>query len=464
MTYETPHASLFRAYDVRGIVGEHLHETAVRAIGHAFASHVITATGVQHPRIVVARDGRHSSPALHAALIEGLLLAGSHVRDIGLAPTPMCYFATHHLSADASVMVTGSHNPPQHNGLKCMVGAGSLYGEKLASLRGIIANAALRHGKGNLQHISVAEDYISALLRGLLTDVNSLPGRIVWDAGNGAAGPTVEALCRALPNVQHQQLYCTPDGDFPNHHPDPSQPENMKDLQREVLALRAGVGFALDGDGDRLGVMDDKGRIVSPDHLLMLLARDVLQHTPGATIIADVKTSDAFFFDVRAHGGQPIMWSTGHALIKDKMHTTGAAFAGEASGHLFFADRYLGFDDGLYAAIRVLRILQQHKKPLSVLVDALPKLYTSQEFRIACDDAKKFTIIDAIRKELTFDRAEVNTQDGMRVSTQEGWWLLRASNTQAALVARCEGNAIPALAALTHQLAERLKRHGLKLR
>ena len=454
-----PSPNLFRAYDVRGIVGQDLAAEDFLAIGHAFASHVAELCQCRTPLIVAMRDARASSPNLMEAMIEGMLKAGAHVLDGGIGPTPMCYFATHHLDADGSVMITGSHNPPDHNGAKFMCDGMSLYGEALASLRTRLSNQQLLHSRGHREHIDLLDEYVFELQKTLQSSRALHTHRVAWDAGNGVAGPVANALTQKT-DVPHVLLFTDPDSRFPNHHPDPSVAKNMRDLQAAIKDDVA-LGVAFDGDGDRLGVVDDRGRIVSPDHLLMLLADDVLARKPGATIIADVKTSDAFFARVREKGGHPLMWKTGHAHIKTKMRAVNAAFGGEASGHLFFADEYYGFDDGLYAATRVIRIVAEAGKPLSELIDALPALHASTELRIDCADDKKFSIVEAIAHDLHTEGAYVSTLDGARVSTSDGWWLLRASNTQAALVARCEGNSEAATKLLTNALRERLKRHGV---
>jgi phosphomannomutase len=454
-----PSPTLFRAYDIRGIVGKDLAAEDFLSIGQAFASHVSDICQCRTPVIVVMRDARASSPNLMEAMIEGLLKAGAHVLDAGEGPTPMCYFATHHLNADGSVMITGSHNPPDHNGAKFMCDGLSLYGEALATLRTRIETNQLLHSRGHREEVDMLDEYLFELKKPLAGGPMLTQLKAAWDAGNGIAGPIAEALAA---NTGHIMLFTEPDGSFPNHHPDPSVPENMNDLQNAVMRHACALGVAFDGDGDRLGVVDDKGRLLSPDHLLMLLAGDVLARQPGATIIADVKTSDAFFDFVKAKGGVPLMWKTGHAHIKTKLREVNAAFAGEASGHLFFADDYYGYDDGLYAAVRVLRIVVESGKPLSELVDALPVLHASAEFRITCADDKKFTVVDAIAAELAADGASVSTLDGVRVSTPEGWWLLRASNTQAALVARCEGSTPEATKKLETALREVLLKQGVR--
>ncbi len=454
-----PNSSLFRAYDVRGVVEKDLTAEDFLLIGHAFGSHVAELCSCRTPLIVVMRDARASSPNLMEAMVEGLLKAGAHVLDGSEGPTPMCYFATHHLNADGSVMITGSHNPPDHNGAKFMCDGSSLYGDALAALRTRVEQGNLLHSRGQREEIDLKDEYAFELKKALGTTAALDTITIAWDAGNGVAGPVVEMLVKDAA-VAHRLLYTNPDSNFPNHHPDPAVPENLKDLQQAVHGCAFGVAF--DGDGDRIGAVDDKGRLVAPDHLLMLFADDVLKRKRNVIIMADVKTSDAFFTRVEAKGGTPLMWKTGHALIKTKMREVGAAFAGEASGHIFFADDYYGYDDGLYAAMRLARIVAESGLPLSQLIDALPKLHASAEFRIPCADDKKFAVVAAIAKEL--EGTNVSTLDGVRVSTKDGWWLLRASNTQAALVARCEGSSEEATQKLVVALREMLLKHGIAVK
>lgn len=457
-----PDPSLFRAYDMRGRFGETLRPEDGYEIARAFASEVIDRTGRAAPRILLMRDGRLSSPALARAMRDGLTSTGAVVLDAGLGPTPMCYFAGQHLAAEATVMVTGSHNPREYNGAKFTLGGVSLHGDALLALRRRLAEGHTISGRGHSEEISVLGEYVARLYKVLPPgrDISNLP--IAWDAGNGAAGEVIEALVggegsRAI------TLYTRVDGRFPHHHPDPCEEENLSDLKKIVRQRGCLMGLAFDGDGDRLGVVDERGRRVSPDHLLMLFARDILARHPDATFIADVKTSDQFFTDVQRHGGRPVMWKTGHALIKDKMRETGALFAGEASGHLFFADEYFGYDDALYAALRLIRIVMARSQPLSALVAELPVLHNSEEWRIPCAAAEKEPIITALAEHLTRAGARVNLLDGVRVSNASGWWLLRASNTQDMLVARCEGYSNDGLESNRRALAGYLKEYGLRL-
>ncbi len=455
-----PAPSLFRAYDVRGIVGETLDAADFIAIGHAFASHVADECQTRTPLILLMRDGRASSPNLAEAMIEGMLRAGARVLDGGVGPTPMCYFGTHHLNADGSIMITGSHNPPAHNGAKFMCDGKSLYGAALASLRERIARNNLLHSRGQREEVDILEEYLFEL-RKIMGDAPLPP--IAWDAGNGVAGLVVEELLKHS-KTKHAKLFLDVDSNFPNHHPDPAEEKNMQALRaaiQEDSSLAMGVAF--DGDGDRMGAVDDKGRILSPDHTLMLLADEVLANHPGATIIADVKTSDQFFARVKAKGGTPLMWMTGHAHIKTKLATTDAKFAGEASGHIFFADEYFGYDDGPYAALRLIRIVAKSGKKLSELVDALPPIFASPEIRIDCPDDRKFEVVEAIAAALAEQGATVNLLDGVRVSMPQGWWLVRASNTQAALVARAEGANAQALTQTMHAMHTALKAQGIDI-
>lgn len=450
------HPSILREYDIRGVVDETLFEADAYFIGRGFASALI-ASGVTNPTVAVARDGRLSSPALIAALKEGLKASGARVIDCGLGPTPMLYFAVHHLNADGGIMVTGSHNPPTHNGFKMMKGKSSFFGAEIQALGNAVQSNRLAHGTGSESSQSVHADYTTALMN----EIKSLPSvAAAWDAGNGAAGEIVEAICAKLTS-QHT-LFTTIDGTFPNHHPDPSVPENLRDIMACVINNKCKIGLAFDGDGDRLGVVDDKGRMVASDHLLMLLARDVLATKKG-TIIADVKTSQLFFDDVTAHGGEALMWKTGHSHIKSKMKEVSALFAGEASGHLFFMDRYFGFDDGLYAAMRMLRIVATSPIPLSDMVDALPRACSTPEIRIACADDRKFIVVDEIRDRLSDSGADFIALDGVRVNTPHGWWLVRASNTQPVINARCEATNKADLALLVETLRDYLAKSGVAL-
>lgn len=444
------HPTILREYDIRGTVGETLFPEDARAVGRAFAT-VVRARGGR--RVCVGRDGRLSSPELHRALVEGLRAGGVDVLDLGLGPTPMMYFAVHELDTDGGIQVTGSHNPPNHNGFKLMLGKASFFGEQIRELGRIAAAGDFCEGAGSLEQVNVFERYVARLARDYH---GTRPLNVVWDAGNGAAGPAMAALAARLPG-RHHCLYAEVDGRFPNHHPDPTEPHNLVALIDAVQARGAEVGIAFDGDGDRIGVVDGKGRILWGDQLLMILAEDVLARLPGSTIIADVKASQVLFDRIAALGGRPLMWKTGHSLIKAKMVETGAPLAGEMSGHIFFKDGFYGHDDALYVAIRLLDILGRGHRTLAEIRDAMPQTFSTPEVRFACPEDRKFTLVAELARRLAEEGAEVDTTDGVRVRSGDGWWLLRASNTQAVLVARAEARSAEGLERLKAELRARLR-------
>jgi len=450
------HPTLLREYDIRGVVGDTLFEADARAIGRAFGTRIIENGGTS---VATGRDGRHSSPAMEQALAEGLASTGLTVHRIGGCATPGLYFAVHHLGAGGGVMVTGSHNPPNYNGFKMMIGTGPFFGADIQALGPLAAGGAYARGDGALKDEDVAEAYVARLLQ---DNRIQRPLSVVWDCGNGAAGPSTEALCTLLPGT-HRILFPEVDGDFPNHHPDPTVPENLETLIATVAETKADLGIAFDGDGDRIGVVDDKGRILWGDQLIAVLAEPVLAEQPGATIIADVKASQILFDRVAELGGKPEMWRTGHSLIKTRMAETGAPLAGEMSGHIFFKDRYYGFDDALYAAVRLIETLSARAEPLSAVRDRLPEMMNTPELRFSCSEERKFEAVDDVKAWLAHRVGiEVSTVDGVRVKSAKGWWLLRASNTQDVLVARCESDTEAGLAALKKDLAEALRAIGLE--
>lgn len=365
----------------------------------------------------------------------------------------MMYFAVHELDTDGGIQVTGSHNPPNHNGFKLMLGKASFFGEQIRELGRIAAAGDFCEGAGSLEQVNVFERYVARLARDYH---GTRPLNVVWDAGNGAAGPAMAALAARLPG-RHHCLYAEVDGRFPNHHPDPTEPHNLVALIDAVQARGAEVGIAFDGDGDRIGVVDGKGRILWGDQLLMILAEDVLARLPGSTIIADVKASQVLFDRIAALGGRPLMWKTGHSLIKAKMVETGAPLAGEMSGHIFFKDGFYGHDDALYVAIRLLDILGRGHRTLAEIRDAMPQTFSTPEVRFACPEDKKFTLVAELARRLAEEGAEVDTTDGVRVRSGDGWWLLRASNTQAVLVARAEARSAEGLERLKAELRARLR-------
>ena len=451
---------ILREYDIRGTVGKNLNPPDALALGRAFGTKVLRAGG---KRVVVGYDGRTHSPMLEASLVEGLLATGLQVERIGLGPTPMMYFASVHTEADAGIMVTGSHNPPDQNGFKMLLarrlpGGGPVYGEAIKVLAALAAKGDLETGTGISKNIDVRDAYVERLLKAY-RGAEAL--KVVWDNGNGAGGEIVQRLVKKLPG-EHILLFPEIDGRFPNHHPDPSVPENMKDLQAAVNKHNAGLGVALDGDADRIGAVDGTGRILAGDQLLAIYAGEILKEQPGATIIADVKASQVLFDHIAAHGGKPLMWKTGNTLIKAKMVETKSPLAGEMSGHIFFGDNN-NHDDALYAAVRLLSLVSASGKSLAAWRDSLPTMVTTPEMLLKVEEARKFVIVDEIKARLMQAKANVNTTDGVRVTTPDGWWLLRASNTQAALGARAEARDEAGLERLKALLAEQLAASGIQM-
>jgi phosphomannomutase len=433
--------TILREYDIRGIVGETLTVSDAYAIGRAFGTVVRRGGG---RTVCVGYDGRLTSPELEDAVVEGLRACGLTVWRVGLGPTPMLYYATTTLALDAGIMVTGSHNPPEHNGFKMMVGRAAFYGSAIQELGRIALAGVYEDGlPGDVIDRSVCDSYVDRLKAGLHDGgAAGRPLTVAWDAGNGAAGRVLSDLVQRLPG-RHILLNETVDGRFPAHHPDPTVEANLGQLQATVVAEGCDVGVAFDGDGDRIGGVDDEGRILWADQLMILYARNVLERKPAATIIADVKSSRLLFDEIARAGGLPLMWRTGHSLIKSKMTETGAALAGEMSGHIFFGEPYYGYDDALYAAVRLVGILSQESRALSEIRREWPPVVNTPEVRFPCPDTEKFTVIEEITKRLRAEGAIINDIDGVRVQTADGWWLLRASNTQAILVARCEaGSAV----------------------
>jgi phosphomannomutase len=451
--------TILREYDIRGVVGETLSTDDAHALGRSFGTVVRRNKG---RTVCVGYDGRLTSPELEAALVKGLCACGLEVWRVGRGPTPMLYFATLTLGADAGVMVTGSHNPPDHNGFKMMLGKAAFFGRAIQELGEIAAAGDLAaETPGPVREVSVFDRYVARLAAAIGEGgrARGRPLTIAWDAGNGAAGEAMAALTARLPG-RHILLNETIDGRFPAHHPDPTVAENLVQLQAAVRAHGCDLGFAFDGDGDRLGAVDGRGRIVLADQMMVLFAREVLQERPGSTIIADVKSSQVLFDEIARAGGRPLMWATGHSLIKSKMVETGAPLAGEFAAHIFFADHYLGFDDALYAAVRLLGLVARSGQSLAEMRDGLPALVNTPEARFPCAGPRKFAIIQEIKQRLQASGVEVNDIDGVRVQTADGWWLLRASNTQDLLVARCEATTAAGLERLKQSLAEALKAAG----
>jgi len=446
-----------REYDIRGIVGQTLGPDDAFAVGRVFGGIVAGAGG---KRVAVGYDGRLSSPTLEKSLVAGLMASGMEAVRIGLGPTPMLYFAATTLPADGAVMVTGSHNPSDYNGFKMMLGKKPFFG---AAIRELGARAERGEVGAETTGGEQAKDISGAYLARILHDYDGGQRalKVVWDPGNGAAGVVLDRLVAGLPGA-HTIINGAVDGRFPAHHPDPTVPANLAQLIAAVRTQKADLGIAFDGDADRIGVVDDTGEILFGDQIMVLFARDVLRTHPGATIIADVKASQVLFDEIAKAGGKPLMWKTGHSLIKAKMAETSAPLAGEMSGHIFFADKWYGFDDALYAAVRLLGIVARLTGTLSAARAGLPALVSTPELRFDCAEARKFAVVAEVAARLRAAGAKVNDTDGVRVLTEDGWWLLRASNTQAVLVARAEARDAAGLDRLKASLAQQLSLSGLE--
>lgn len=448
--------TILREYDIRGVVGDTVHAADARAIGRTFGTLVRRKGG---KRVALGYDGRLSSPELAAACIAGLTAAGVDVIDIGVVATPMLYFAVYHVEADGGIQITGSHNPPDYNGFKMMMGKKSFFGADIQQLGAMAATGDWESGQGRVEKKDVLDDYAARLLR----DVR--PGKslkVAWDTGNGAVGVSIRAVVDKLQG-EHFVLNEKVDGTFPAHHPDPTVPKNLEQLIAEVRTRGCDLGIAFDGDGDRIGAVDGKGRILWGDQLLVLWSRDVLKRNPGATIIADVKASQVLFDEIARAGGKPMMFKTGHSLIKSKLAEIGAPLAGEMSGHIFFADTFYGFDDALYCGLRLLNIVANADQSLADMRDGLPQPVNTPELRFDCADDRKFGVVEEVKARLQKQGAKFSDIDGVRVSTADGWWLLRASNTQPVLVARCEAADEAGLERLKAELKTFLAASGVDL-
>lgn len=427
---------IFRQYDIRGIWSKDLTPEAVYLIGRAFGTLAMGASGKDRVRLSVGRDVRLSSGAISEELIKGIVSTGSDVIDIGECPTPVQYFSLHRLEVDGGVMVTGSHNPPEYNGFKLSIGKETIFGEGIQHLRKIIEARGFADGSGTVERVEILDDYVAYLKK----DFPGFSGiKVVLDAGNGTAGLVAPRIMEEL-GADVIGLFCEPDGNFPNHHPDPVVPENLAALIEMVKTESADLGVAYDGDSDRIGVVDADGEIVWGDRLMILFARDILKSSRGAAIIGEVKCSQIMYDDITQSGGRAIMWKTGHSLIKKKMKEEKALLAGEMSGHIFFADRYLGYDDAIYATLRLLKILKQSGRPyrLKRLLSGLSEVFSTPEIRFDCPDELKFRVTEMMKD--AFSEYEVNTIDGARINFGDGWALVRASNTQPALVMRFEAS------------------------
>jgi len=442
---------IFREYDIRGIVDKDLSLEFVEYLGRGIGTY-FRAHGKK--QAAVGRDARLSSPAYAEAIITGLLSSGCSVVDIGLVPTPLLYFAVYYKKNEAAVMITGSHNPPEYNGFKMMVGEETLFGETIQQVYKILKEGKVITDKaGTRSSYDIIPEYESYVLKDVQLRRKL---KVVLDAGNGTAGFVAVPIFRKL-GCDVTELYCEPDGNFPNHHPDPTLPEAMEDLVKEVKKTGADFGVGYDGDGDRIGVVDDEGNLLWGDQLMIVFSRDVLPANPGAAVISEVKASKLLYSEVKRLGGRPIMWKTGHSLIKQKIKEEKALLAGEMSGHIFFADRFFGFDDAIYSSARLAEIVSRSEKKLSEMLADLPKTYYTPEIRVYATDEVKFKIVDEVKKELA-KKYPVNDIDGIRVSYPNGWALVRASNTQAALVLRYEADTPEDLEAIKKEVGTALER------
>lgn len=449
------HPTTLREYDIRGIIGETLGEADAYAIGRSFATMLGREGG---KKIAIGYDGRLSSPMLEAALIRGITESGLDVVSVGLGPTPMLYYAEAVMEdVDGGIQITGSHNPANYNGFKMVFQGRPFFGNDIQELGRIAAAGDWLSGEGAASTADIIDQYVARIAQA----APSQAFRIGWDAGNGAAGPAIERLVKMLPG-EHHLLFVDVDGQFPNHHPDPTDEANLADLKALVAAKKLDFGLAFDGDGDRIGAIDGEGRVIWGDQLLQIYAEDVLGEVPGATIIADVKASQALYDRVAALGGKPLMWKTGHSLIKSKMKEVGSPLAGEMSGHVFFKHDYYGFDDAIYAAVRLIRASAKLGKSVTQLRSAMPDMINTPEMRFQVDESRKFAVIDEVLARLSAEGADVNATDGARVNTDDGWWLLRASNTQDVLVARAEASSEAGLERLMAQIDAQLAASGLE--
>jgi len=457
--------TVLREYDIRGIIGETLSIDDAHAIGRGFGTLLAREGG---KKVAVGYDGRVSSPMLEKGLIDGLNASGIDVVSVGMGPTPMLYYAEASMDdVQGGIQITGSHNPANYNGFKMVFMGRPFFGADIQKIGRMAAEGdwdSPADGRiGTSEQADILNEYVSRLLKGL----DGLPAdklqnlRIGWDAGNGAGGPALELLTSRMPG-EHHLLYTEVDGNFPNHHPDPTEEKNLADLKALVAEKNLDFGIAFDGDADRIGAIDGEGRVIWGDQLLMIYAEDLLKILPGSTIIADVKASRALFDTVAQNGGEPVMWKTGHSLIKSKMKETGSPLAGEMSGHVFFKHDYYGYDDALYAAIRLIAASARLGKSVTELRGAMPQMLNTPEMRFQVDESRKFAAIEEVKERLAKTDAEVNGIDGVRVNTADGWWLLRASNTQDVLVARAESDSEEGLERLMGQIDEQLALSGLQ--
>ncbi len=449
--------SVLREYDIRGITGKTLGEGDAYAIGRGFGTRVRRNGGT---RVAVGYDGRFSSPALEARLVAGLTESGIDVVRVGLGPTPMLYYAEATLEVDGGVQITGSHNPAEYNGFKMVLAHAPFFGADIQDIAALGEAGDWEIGDGVVSDYAILDDYVARLVEGF--DGNAF--RIGWDAGNGAAGEVIDKLVKLLPG-EHFTIFTDIDGAFPNHHPDPTEEKNLAHLKSLVIDNKLDFGLAFDGDGDRLGAVDGQGRVIWGDQILSILAVPLLEAEPDATVIADVKASQMLYDRIAELGGTPVMWKTGHSLIKTKMKETGAPLAGEMSGHIFFAKDYYdfyGFDDAQFAAVQLIRAIGSQGGSLTALKDAMPALVNTPEMRFQVDESRKFSVVDEVLDRLEAEGATVDRTDGARVNTPDGWWLLRASNTQDVLVARAESTDQAGLDRLLAMIDAQLAASGIE--
>ena len=422
--------TIFREYDIRGIADQELTSEGIEGLGRAIGTLIAREKG---RRVNVARDCRLSSERLRNAIVAGLVAAGCEVTDLGVVPTPLLYYASFHLQADGGVMITGSHNPPEYNGFKVMCGTSTIHGGEIQHVRAMLEAGDLASGSGSVKTYDIATPYVNEITRQF--DLKRRV-KVVVDTGNGTAGPALHRLLERV-NCEAIELFFEMDGRFPNHHPDPTVPKNLEALVRAVAESGAELGIAIDGDGDRIGAVDEKGNVVWGDQLLAIYGREILTRKPGATFISEVKASQVMYDYLNARGGRALMWKTGHSLIKAKMQEEKAELAGEMSGHMFFADRYYGFDDALYSALRLIELVDRAGGPLSTLLADLPRTVTTPEIRVDCPDEAKFALVERVKEAFRKTHRIIDV-DGVRVLFDEGWGLVRASNTQPVIVLRFE--------------------------
>ncbi|MDH4027820.1 MAG: phosphomannomutase/phosphoglucomutase [Nitrospirota bacterium] len=446
--------AIFRQYDVRGVWEKDLTPEVVELLGRGFGSYLLKSLNKEKAKVSVGWDARLHSPAIRDSLIKGLTGSGIDVIDLGMCPTPLQYYTLHTLPVDGGVMITGSHNPPEFNGFKISVGKGTIFGDAIQDIRKIIDANEFRKGTGTVEGYPVIDEYVK-YVKGKFNDLSGI--KVVVDAGNGTGGVVAPAIMKAL-GAEVIELYCEPDGRFPNHHPDPTLEESLVDLVAKVKQEKAHAGIGYDGDADRIGVVDEEGNVIWGDKLMIIFSRDILKDNPGAKIIGEVKCSQTLYDDIAAHGGVPVMWKTGHSLIKEKMKNEGALLAGEMSGHLFFKHRYFGYDDAVYASLRLMEIIKKNGKPYSTkaLLKGVPEVFATPEIRFDCPDEIKFDIVEKAQN--AFNEFESITIDGIRIKFNDGWALIRASNTQPVLVLRFEAQSEPRLAEIRSFVEERLNK------